>query len=185
MNECFESCFFLIVRLFQAVCIRNRSQYGELKVLFHIFGGADFTVHEGFHHSVAGSGEKAQDGSEGKGPRFSRFDRTLRKCGFVDDLDLIRYHDFGNFRFFQSLGQHDVDFLGHVGVSFHADVSLLVFRQLGDFCIVFLFQGSNGCIFALGYGNGCFTGEFIGQQFLLNGTEGRRKRVFFLQAGNG
>ena len=168
-----EVCGFVFF-FFLSAGIGDDAKDWESELFFYVACCADLTVEEFTSKDEAAASEKAQDGREGKGQRFSRLDRTLRKCGFVDDLDFVRHHDFGDFGFFESLREHDVDLLCDVGVSLDADVALLGFRQTRNGFVVLRLKAGNGVIFSVRYGDSSFVCKFVREKFLLDGVAGWR-----------
>lgn len=118
--------------------------------------------------------EQAEHGHDGHDEGLARLDGLLGQGRLVDDLDFIRHHDFGDLRFLEALGEHDVNLVRHVDVALDAHVALFFFRQGSDELFVLGVHLIERTLLALGNGDGGLVLELVGEQALLDGARGRR-----------
>ena len=122
----------------------------------------------------ADADEQAEHGHDGHDEHFARLDGLVGKGRLVDDLDLIRHHDFGDLCLLEALGQHDVDLVRHVDVALDAHIALFLLGQGLDELLVLGVHRVKRGLLALGDGDGGLILELVGEQALLDRARGRR-----------
>lgn len=155
------------------VRIGNHAEHGQAELFLDILGRADLAVEHGVGDDGADADEQAEHGHDGHDEQLARLDGLFGQGRFVDDLDFIWHHDFGDFRFFEALGQHDVDLVRHVDVALDAHIALfLLWQGLDELLVLGVHRVERGLL-ALGDGNGGLILELVGEQALLDRARGR------------
>ena len=156
------------------VRVGNHAEHGQAELFLDVLGRADLAVEHGVSDDRADADEQAEHGHDGHDEQLARLDGLFGKGRFVDDLDFIWHHDFGDFRFFEAFGEHDVDFVRDVDVALDAHIALfLLWQGLDELLVLGVHRVERGLL-ALGDGNGGLILELVGEQALLDRARGRR-----------
>ena len=156
------------------VRVGNHAEHGQAELFLDILGRADLAVEHGVSDDRADTDEQAEHGHNGHDEQLARLDGLFGKGRFVDDLDFIWHHDFGDFRFFEAFGEHDVDFVRDVDVALDAHIALFLLWQGLDELLVLGVHLREGRGLAVGDGDGGLILELVGEQALLDRARGRR-----------